>query len=228
MFDQLEYANEFDSVGMTMVYSLGHTSLPEEVREFRREFERKIEFLDGLAERIELIDLAPGVSEVAAPSVGETKRPASGTKVFLVHGRDDEMKAVVARFIERCGLQPIVLHEQVDQGRTIIEKFEQESDVGFAVVLLSPDDVGGLLTDPQEPKAMRPRARQNVVLELGYFVGKLTRNRVCALKRGEIELPSDFSGVLYTPFGADEGWKIKLARELKSAGYDVDMNQALG
>ena len=112
-------------------------------------------------------------------------------KIFIVHGHDNEAKAEVARFVERLGFQAIILHEQVSRNRTVIEKFEANSDVSFAIVLLTPDDEGGKKGDPA-----KPRARQNVVLELGYFVGRLGRDKVCALKRGEVEIPSDFNGVI--------------------------------
>jgi predicted nucleotide-binding protein len=112
-------------------------------------------------------------------------------KIFIVHGHDNEAKAEVARFVERLGFQAIILHEQVSGNRTVIEKFEANSDVSFAIVLLTPDDEGGKKGDPA-----KPRARQNVVLELGYFVGRLGRDKVCALKRGEVEIPSDFNGVI--------------------------------
>lgn len=230
MFDQPEYADKITHTGPNFVISMYDNHWTEDFRTFLERFKSKIDYLDGLAERIELIDVAPGVEETrrVEPSFGVHKATvSSGDKVFLVHGRDEEAKAIVARFLERCALKPIILHEQVDQGRTVIEKFEQESDVSFAVVLLTPDDVGGL-NDPDQSPALQQRARQNVILELGYFVGKLGRDRVCAFNRGDIELPSDFSGVLYTPFGSDESWKIRLARELKAAGFDVDMNTALG
>lgn len=227
MFDQPEYADTFSNSGSVSFFAM-ERHWTQDFRDFIERFQKKIDYLDGLAERIELIDLAPGVSDyklVASQSTGSRSVPKGGTKVFLVHGRDDEAKSIVARFIEKCDLTPVILHEQVDQGRTIIEKFEQESDVAFAVVLLTPDDVGGL---NEEPPVLQQRPRQNVILELGYFVGKLGRDRVCAFKKGDIEVPSDFSGVLYTPFGSDESWKIRLARELKAAGFDVDMNTALG
>jgi hypothetical protein len=120
-------------------------------------------------------------------------------KVFLVHGRDDGPREAVARFLERLGFEPIILHEQANQGRTVIEKVEAHSDVGFAVVLLTPDDEGNL-----RGEAPQPRARQNVLLELGYFIGKLTRHRVCTLKAGELEVPSDWRGVVDEPFNSEE------------------------
>jgi len=144
--------------------------------------------------------------------------PPSG-KVFIVHGHAGAEQAV-ARFHGRLGLEAVILHERPNQGRTVIEKFEAHSDVGFAVVLLTPDDVG--CTKDGE---LRPRARQNVVLELGYFIGKLGRSHVSALKQGDIELPSDILGVLWEPLDDHGGWQLKLAKELQAAGYDVDLNK---
>lgn len=134
-------------------------------------------------------------------------------KIFLVHGHDEAMKHSVARFIGDVGLVPIILSEQPNKGATIIEKFQHYADVGFAVVLLSSDDVGG-----KTASALKGRARQNVIMELGYFIGRLGRSRVCALKKDEVELPSDILGVVWVPFDVNEGWKIALARELRAAG----------
>lgn len=124
-------------------------------------------------------------------------------RVFIVHGHDNEMKQAVARTIERLGLEAVILHEKPNRGQTLIEKIERYSDVGFAVVLLSPDDIG--YADADGPDAARPRARQNVILELGYFAGKLGRESVVALHKGGIEFPSDYDGVLYTPYDGDSG-----------------------
>jgi predicted nucleotide-binding protein len=138
-------------------------------------------------------------------------------KVFVVHGRDEATKQMVARFLEKLGLEPVILHEKPDKGRTVIEKFESYSLVAYAVVLLTPDDVGGLASDELK---LSPRSRQNVVFELGYFIGKLGRERVCALYRG-VELPSDLHGVLYVLLDDEGAWKLALARELKEAGLDI-------
>ena len=143
-------------------------------------------------------------------------------KVFIVHGHDGEAREAVARFLERIGFEAVILHEQANRGRTIIEKVEANSDVGFAVVLLTPDDEGCAKGDQPEP-----RARQNVLLELGYFIGRLGRHRVCALKRGELEIPSDFAGVVWETMDSGSGWKLALARELQAAGHDVDLNKAV-
>ena len=111
----------------------------------------------------------------------------------------------------------MILHEQSNQGRTIIEKFERHADVGFAVVLLTPDDVGGLQTDTG---ALEPRARQNVIFELGYFLGRLGRGGVCAITKGGVEIPSDYSGVLYIPLDDGGEWMAALTRELGSLRGD--------
>jgi predicted nucleotide-binding protein len=150
--------------------------------------------------------------------------PTESRKIFLVHGHDEAVKQSVARFLEKLNLEVIILHEQPNKGRTVIEKFEQHSDVGFAVVLMTPDDIGGLASDLSKTQT---RARQNVILELGYFFGKLGRERVCAVHTGGVELPSDIHGILYIPFDAGGGWRLTLAKEIKAAGIDVDLNHAV-
>jgi predicted nucleotide-binding protein len=147
---------------------------------------------------------------------------AASRKVFIVHGHAGEPREAVARFLDRIDLKPIILHEQANQGKTIIEKFEAHADVGFAIVLLTPDDFGGTCGGAQHA-----RARQNVILELGYFIGRLTRGRVCALKVGDLELPSDILGVVWTPYDTGGGWKVGLAKELHAAGYEIDWNNVM-
>ena len=143
-------------------------------------------------------------------------------EVFVVHGRDNGAKDTVARLLTKLGLQPVVLNEQPNEGRTIIEKFEYHAlRVGFAIVLLTPDDVGSLQDESSESQ---PRARQNVVFELGYFIGKLGRDRTCALLKGDVEVPSDYYGVLYVEMNESQDWVMKLVLELKRAGFDIDAN----
>lgn len=149
----------------------------------------------------------------------------TGRKVFVVHGHDAGLKETVARTLAQLELEPVILHEQENAGRTIIEKFEDHSDVSFAVVLLTPDDMGYKATD--DPTTARPRARQNVILELGFFLGRLGRQRVAVLHAvGEdLEKPSDYDGVVYIPVDAGGTWKYLLVKELKAAGLDVDANK---
>jgi predicted nucleotide-binding protein len=163
-------------------------------------------------------------SDIVATDAGDVVPAAAldRSKIFVVHGREEGPREAVARFLERLGFRPIILHEQANQGRTVIEKVEAHSDVGFAVIILTPDDVGGLKGD-----ALQPRARQNVLLELGYFIGKLTRKRVCTLKAGEMEIPSDWRGVVDEPYDAGGGWRQTLARELEAADYEIDWNRVM-
>lgn len=144
-------------------------------------------------------------------------------KVFIVHGHDGEARETVARFLGNIGFEPIILNEQANKGRTIIEKVEANADVGFAVVLLTPDDLGRAKGDAD----LEPRARQNVLLELGYFMAHLGRDKVCALRRGDVSIPSDFAGVVWEVMDDAGGWKQKLARELDAAGHTVDWNRVM-
>lgn len=161
----------------------------------------------------------------------ETEKPTlldrSLTKIFIVHGHDHGPREAVARFIERLGFEPVILDEQANRNRTIIEKLEGHSDVGFAIVLLTPDDEGRSNKDKAMRKKAIGRARQNVILELGYFVGLLGRTHVCALAKRPIDLPSDYSGVLCDEFDDQGAWKQKLARELEAAGYSIDWAQVM-
>jgi predicted nucleotide-binding protein len=144
--------------------------------------------------------------------------PEISHKVFLVHGRAEEPKQAVAAFLRSLGLDVVILHEQANQGRTIIEKFEEHSAVGFAVVLLTPDDVGASADHPENSQR---RARQNVILELGFFIAKLGRKRVCPIYVEGVELPSDYHGVLYVPYDEGGTWRSKLVTELSAAGIEV-------
>lgn len=150
--------------------------------------------------------------------------PKAGLGVFIVHGHDEAAKESVARFVEKLGLRAIILHEQPNAGRTIIEKFEAHATVSFAIVLLTPDDVAMTKVGGRR-KQSKPRARQNVILELGYFMGKLGRGRVCALYKKEVEIPSDYQGILYIPMDSAGAWRMALAKEIKNAGIDVDLNK---
>jgi predicted nucleotide-binding protein len=138
-------------------------------------------------------------------------------KIFIVHGHEDAPREAVARFLEKLGFEAIILHEQATKGQTIIEKFETNSDVGFVVVLLTPDDMGGKVGGSQAF-----RARQNVLLEWGYFIGRLGRDRVCALKKGDVDLPSDIVGIVWEVFDEHGAWKGKIAKELEAAKFVID------
>ena len=141
------------------------------------------------------------------------------TKVFIVHGHDDLLKNEVARFIEKLDLEAIILHEKASSGKTIIEKIEEYSNVGFGIVLYTPCDVGAKQTENIDLKS---RARQNVVFEHGFLIGKIGRENVCAIVKGELEKPNDISGVVYV--STSEEWRLSLAKEMRNSGYQIDMN----
>lgn len=162
--------------------------------------------------------------ELKKPSPPVVPQPAADgatsfnkSQVFIVHGHDEIAKLEMADFIETLGLEPIILHLQASSGRTIIEKIEHYSNVGFGVVLYTPCDVGskvGALNG-------KYRARQNVVFEHGYLIGKLGRPRVAAIVKGAVETPNDISGVVYISLDEQGNWKEELKKEMRSAGYEV-------
>lgn len=155
------------------------------------------------------------VSQIVGPPTSPAE--ARGERVFVVHGRDADVKARVVQEVERVtGTRPIVLHEQSDGGRTIIEKLERDSDfTGFAVALLTADDVGCLAGSPHG----RYRARQNVVFETGFFMGRLGRRRVMVIADERVERPSELDGLVCTPLDAGGQWVHALERELRTAGF---------
>lgn len=187
---------------------------------------KDLQLLDDFENKKQLFKNIGTMEERTPDNTLNRKRSNSIVKklnsVFIVHGHDNEMKLDVARTIEKLGFEAIILNEKTNEGETVIEKFEKYSEkVGFAVILLSPDDVGN---EKHKSHELKQRARQNVIFELGYFIAKLGRSNVCALYKEEVEIPSDISGVLYVVYNGD-GWKFKLADELIAAGYKVDKNK---
>jgi predicted nucleotide-binding protein len=196
--------------------ALGYYSLPKEGSEQHSDADKK----DEISQTADSLRAPTGGKARAGPNKPRAQTPP---RIFVVHGRDDGPKDSVARFLERMGLRPIILHELANRGRTIISKFRDEAaDVGFAVVLMTPDDHGGIAG-----KTTRPRARQNVIFELGFFIGALGFDCVAALVKGEVEQPSDFDGVVYIPFDPQGAWRPKLGKELQAAGFAIDWNKVM-
>ena len=166
--------------------------------------------------------LTDSLAEFEEESAKEDKGTSHGAfdpnKIFVVHGHNETVKQTVARTLESIGLSPIILAEQPDKGRTVIEKFENEgNDVGFAIVLLTADDKGR----KNKARKMQSRARQNVVFEMGYFMALLGRERVMLLLQEGVEEPSDLKGIVYTPLDKDGAWKYRMVKELREQGYQV-------
>lgn len=171
-----------------------------------------------------IIDDLNQKKEYIAHHEGETiRRSKTNNRVFIVHGHDEGAKQTVARFLEQCGFVAVILHEQADGGRTIIEKIEQYADVVFAIVLYTPCDIGR----EKNEKRGTPRARQNVVFEHGYLIAKLGRERVCALVKQGVQTPGDIAGVVYKSMDSAGAWKTEILREMKSAGVVVDASKLL-
>ena len=203
-------------------YSIGvYSGAPGEDERDREYFADQVKtavaYIDAAIYELEL-----GLDPQASISAPQPQAPVDELAIFLVHGHDGEAKHHVARVVQQLTeRQPVVLDEQANSGLTVIEKFELNSSrAAFAIVLLTPDDEGGPKGDP-----MRPRARQNVVFELGYFFARLGRGRVVALSKGDVELPSDISGIIYISLDKDD-WPQRLAKEMRTVdGLNVDLNR---
>lgn len=212
-----DYKNSYDQAGYGVMGQRGEVQ-NNPVQTKKNLIGYKLSELKSLLAKADLIKsekIIIGTSEV-------TKGQLSKTEVFIVHGHDDLAKVKAARFIEKLGLKPVILHEQTSSGKTIIEKIEEYSNVGFGLVLYTPCDKG--CKNGDELKLLN-RARQNVVFEHGYLIGKIGRENVCALVKDAIEVPNDISGVVYVKMDADESWHLKVARELRSSGYEIDLNK---
>jgi predicted nucleotide-binding protein len=214
-----EYRKSYDDAGewsgLWISSSDSRTSIGEQVQKFASKFNTKIENLKKLLQKIDL--LKSNIPEIE--QVENSKVELDMSQVFIVHGHDELAKSETARFISKLGFEPIILHEQASSGKTIIEKIEEYTNVGFGIVLYTPCDLGAKKGDEEH---LKNRARQNVVFEHGYLIGKIGRQSVCALVKGNIETPNDISGVVYVSM--DGNWKLDLAKELRNSGYKVDMN----
>lgn len=179
---------------------------------------------DAIVFSKKMIDITDEIIALANQKINDMNgdalntRTRSDKKVFVVHGHDSALLNDVARFISSCDLEPIILDEQPSQGQTIIEKLESNTDVNFAIALYTPCDIGNEKTND----TMKLRARQNVIFEHGYTVAKLGRKNVCALLKGELELPTDISGIIYIKVDEQGAWKTKLVKEIKAAGLKVN------
>ena len=192
---------------------------------FQADMEDSISSLEGIRDRLELFDELSDSTRRTHSSDKVSDNPVCNLRddVFIVHGHDEAAKLAMAEFVRMFDLNPIILDEKANEGQTIIEKFEAHAgEAGYAIILLTPDDVGAAKDKTSD---LKPRARQNVILELGYFLGALGRERVCVLHKEKVELPSDIYGILYVSMDSNEGWKFKLAREMKQAGLPIDLNK---
>ncbi len=214
-----EVADDFGR-SARMIYTLGPSSLREDLDEFRGDVETHLRRLESILERLPLFEpKRSAADDVKAPQRTE----AETRRVFVVHGRNIAALDRVIRLLSDLDLEPVVLRDQPNAGRTIIEKFEAHADVGYAIVLMTGDDVGAVNNAPDID--LHLRARQNVVLELGFFIGRLGRRVVAALVERDVQIPSDIDGVIYIPYDAGDNWRLMLAKEMRAAGLPVDLNR---
>lgn len=211
------YIDKFNNVSFTpIIVTFGGLADPAKSKEvWITGHEYALQIIDDVIEDVELINSIDS-------KVMTEKTDTDRTKVFIVHGHDDGAKNEVARFIEKLGLEVIIIHEQTSSGDTIIEKVIRYSDVGFGVVLYTACDIGAVKSEIDN---LKPRARQNVVFEHGFLIGKIGRKNVMALVKDNVEKPNDISGVVYETIDSKGAWKFQLAREMKASGYDIDMNK---
>ncbi len=203
----------------------GMPSLSEQVQDHRDDIDQKINRLKSILNKLELIPAACDESQPQTATRAEQKTLSK--KVFLVHGHDELAKTNLEIFLSEIGLEPVVLHREADEGQTIIEKFEKHSNVDYAFILLTPDEVAYLAANKEKPDNERTtefRARPNVIFEFGYFVGKLGRSHTCCLYTGNVALPSDINGMIYKQFNNNNIEEIgySIIKELKSVGYKIN------
>ena len=223
MFDNSIFLEEYESVNYSRLtyedvdqmdaMGWGIPDLQDQISGHQRDMTDSIKSLEGIRDRLELFE------ELDSPE------RIFGDEIFIVHGHNEAAKYKVAKFVKDLDLSETILDEQPSKGQTIIDKFEEHADkAGFAIVLLTADDVGA----PKDKKdELNPRARQNVILELGYFLHGLGRERVCVLYEDGVELPSDIHGIVYVSLDNGDGWKLKLAKEMKNIGLPINPDNLL-
>ncbi|QIC89574.1 nucleotide-binding protein [Serratia liquefaciens] len=204
------------------IYKVRMRYVPESQYFWSCNGERVASYIDSL-----IIDIENGEFELRAEPAEHEELESKSVeskpydKVFIVHGHNEEVKLRTARFVEKLGFTAVILHEQASRGKTIIEKIEHYTDVNFAIVLYTPDDLGNTIEQAKTGE-LNSRARQNVIFEHGYLMAKIGRENVVALVSDRLELPNDISGVVYV---SDASWEMDIAKEMKSTGYDVDFNK---
>lgn len=205
----------------------------DNIKDYKDQIKRLNNHMQGDIERSDLFKCnAETPAELSKVIIRE--QPVLSNDIFIVHGHNEEMKQAVARVVTKLGLNPIILHEQPNGGKTIIEKFEcNAADISFAIILLSADDMAGAVRDIKGVKddnlrdSLEMRARQNVVYEMGYFTGKLGRSNVFYLLQEGVAKPGDLDGIVYTSYDTAMAWRFELVKELKNAGYRVSADQVL-
>lgn len=218
-----EYKGHFEGAGTRSFF----TSDEDSVQLEREEIEDKISNLEGLIKKAPLIPVKVNETKsieeaVKSKTIEEPDKIKNSKRVFIVHGHDSHLRDATELLIKSLDYEPVVLFKEPNGGKTIIEKLEREvKDVAFAIILYTPCDEGRAVGESE----LLPRARQNVVFEHGLMCGMLGRGRVVALKSGDVEIPTDLLGIVYISYDEGGVWKYYIAKEMKAAGLNIDLNK---
>jgi len=213
-----ETVNSIVSAGNCYGAAFGGYDEYNQIEERKEKLEALVHYLENAIEQLNL-------RVVAVPSEKvKPVDPKGKNAVFIVHGHAEGLREKVARLLQEQGIKPIILAEAENEGLTVIEKLEKQANiVGYAIVLLTSDDLG--CSKAEAPQGMAPRARQNVILEMGFFIAKLGRERVCILREQDVNIPSDVTGVVYTDIDSGDAWKLRVGKELRHVGFSFDLNK---
>jgi len=201
-----------------------NSDMTEEIEDTEASDGGKDSITPGFEEEKKAVEPIPEAFKPDIDKRMESMKTSEGRKVFIVHGNDEEKKEAVATLLAKMDLEPVILHEQPGHAMALIEKFEHYGDVVFAIIILTGDDYGYAKGKPEESK---PRPRQNVVFELGFLIGRFQGQHVCALHEEGLEMPPDYKGAVFIPYDAGGIWKLLVARAMKTANLNVDLNKAI-
>ncbi len=208
-----DYLDKYNFTYLNSNFPQSTNSFSEEIYEFRTEFNSRIKALRTL------ISLVPFMKTSSVINKSDSLKKEYTNEVFIVHGHNEKIRREVELILRRLNLIPITLNQKANKGMTVLEKFEANSNVGYAIILLTADDIGYSLTDGEI--TAKKRARQNVLLELGFFWGAIRRSNFLCLYEDGVELPSDLSGLVYVKYDEHQKWADRLVIEMREAGYDV-------
>lgn len=215
-----QFKNKYEGIGFGLLSDI-HKLEFYNLNELDFDFDKEQKLLSD-AYLIRFNKFKEFILDYSQEYIEKNSKTEVSNKVFIVHGHNNGIKFEVSQALIKVGVKPIILHEQSSESKTIIEKIEANSDVKYAIILLTDDDVG----KSKSEENLKPRARQNVIFEMGYFIGLLGRENVCCIiNNASIEKPSDINGIVYIEYSGN--WILEIAKELRNVGYEIDMNNLI-
>jgi len=200
------------------------SELPPKEKSTSRQGRQSISGEVGLDEKKKELPIVKDENKTEIAKKAENMEKSNTGKVLIIHGQDEEKKATVASFLTKLGLEPVIPHEEPSPGMDLMEKIVRSPNVTFAIILLTADDYGYPKGRPEESK---PRPKQDVIFELGFLIGRIGPNLVCALCEEGLDLPPEYKGNVFIPYDPGGLWKLLIARAMKMANVDLDMNKAI-